>query len=232
MTKHREPIIDMNPRVFTIPASAPFLPTLIEALRSGKLGFAKLGSAMAGDPLALASATLYLPTRRACRLMRDAFLEGIRRHGSAAHHSDRRHRRRRDRVRGSRHRQHCGRGAGLAGCARRLGAAAPAHPVRHQMGVVVRTARHERHTARCSNTGVGLRACRRSGAPDRRHDHARRVMGSARRPRARQVRPILAADAAIFADCTQILAASIARSRMHRTGRAARPPDQGRNRAP
>src|ERR1700719_2080792 len=65
----------MNPRVFTIPASAPFLPTLIEALRSGKLGFAKLDSAMADDPLARASATLYLPTRRACRLMRDAFLQ-------------------------------------------------------------------------------------------------------------------------------------------------------------
>jgi ATP-dependent helicase/nuclease subunit B len=63
----------MNPRVFTIPASAPFLPTLIEALTGGKLGFAMSGD-MAGDPLALAAATLYLPTRRACRLMRDAFL--------------------------------------------------------------------------------------------------------------------------------------------------------------
>jgi len=62
----------MNPRVFTIPASAPFLPTLIEALNAGKLGFA-----VADDPLALASATIYLPTRRACRLMRDAFLEGL-----------------------------------------------------------------------------------------------------------------------------------------------------------
>src|SRR5580698_3297943 len=60
----------MNPRVFTIPASVPFLPTLIEALRSGRLG-----AAVSGDPLALASATLYLPTRRACRLMRDAFLQ-------------------------------------------------------------------------------------------------------------------------------------------------------------
>src|SRR5271163_3040694 len=60
----------MTPRVFTIPASVPFLPTLIEALTSGKLGFAMA----AGDPLALAAATLYLPTRRACRLMRDAFL--------------------------------------------------------------------------------------------------------------------------------------------------------------
>jgi len=59
----------MNPRVFTIPPSAPFLPTLIEALASGKLGFAA-----ARDPLALARVTLFLPTRRACRLARDAFL--------------------------------------------------------------------------------------------------------------------------------------------------------------
>src|SRR5580692_599411 len=59
----------MAARVFTIPASAPFLPTLIEALVSGKLGFA------APDPLAFAAATLYLPTRRACRLARDAFLD-------------------------------------------------------------------------------------------------------------------------------------------------------------
>jgi ATP-dependent helicase/nuclease subunit B len=62
----------MAARVFTIPASAPFLPTLIEALVGGKLGFAA-----ARDPLALAAATLYLPTRRACRLARDAFLEAL-----------------------------------------------------------------------------------------------------------------------------------------------------------
>jgi ATP-dependent helicase/nuclease subunit B len=60
----------MPPRVFNIPASAPFLPMLIKALSRGKLGF-RLGD----DPLALAAATLYLPTRRACRLARDAFLE-------------------------------------------------------------------------------------------------------------------------------------------------------------
>src|ERR1700689_457935 len=60
----------MAPRVFTIPASAPFLPTLIEALIGGKLGLPA-----ARDPLALAAATLYLPTRRACRLARDAFLD-------------------------------------------------------------------------------------------------------------------------------------------------------------
>jgi ATP-dependent helicase/nuclease subunit B len=59
----------MTPRVFTIPASAPFLPTLIEALTSGRLGFP-----VGRDPLALASATLFLPTRRACRLARDTFL--------------------------------------------------------------------------------------------------------------------------------------------------------------
>jgi ATP-dependent helicase/nuclease subunit B len=60
----------MASRVFTIPASAPFLPTLIEALTDGKLGLPSLR-----DPLALASATLYLPTRRACRLARDTFLD-------------------------------------------------------------------------------------------------------------------------------------------------------------
>jgi ATP-dependent helicase/nuclease subunit B len=60
----------MTPRVFTIPASAPFLPTLIKAFTGGELGFP-----VARDPLALASATFYLPTQRACRLMRDAFLD-------------------------------------------------------------------------------------------------------------------------------------------------------------
>src|SRR5262249_35939128 len=62
----------MSPRVFTIPPSAPFLPTLIDALTSGKLGFPA-----PSDPLALAAVTLYLPTRRACRLARDAFLEAL-----------------------------------------------------------------------------------------------------------------------------------------------------------
>jgi MurNAc alpha-1-phosphate uridylyltransferase len=61
---------DMPSRVFNIPASAPFLPTLLDALRNGKLGFE-----VADDPLAWAAATLYLPTRRACRLAREAFLE-------------------------------------------------------------------------------------------------------------------------------------------------------------
>src|SRR5690349_5821307 len=67
----------MTARVFNIPASAPFLPTLVEALYDGRLGFD-----FAGDPLALAAATLYLPTRRACGLMRDAFLDRLRGDGA------------------------------------------------------------------------------------------------------------------------------------------------------
>ncbi len=59
-------------RVFTIPASAPFIPTLIKALRDRRLIPGFPGS---DDPLALARATLYLPTRRACRLARDLFLD-------------------------------------------------------------------------------------------------------------------------------------------------------------
>ena len=59
-------------RVFTVPASAPFLQTLIEALMQDRLG---LGFAPGGDPLALAGVTIYLPTRRACRLAQRKFLE-------------------------------------------------------------------------------------------------------------------------------------------------------------
>src|SRR5262247_4553358 len=59
-------------RVFTIPASTPFVPTLIRALIDGTL---VPGFPAARDPLALAQATLYLPTRRACRLARDLFLD-------------------------------------------------------------------------------------------------------------------------------------------------------------
>src|SRR5262249_3264811 len=62
----------MRPRVFTIPPSAPFLATLIKAMTAGRLGFR-----LPEDPLALASVTLYLPTRRACRLAREVFLDAL-----------------------------------------------------------------------------------------------------------------------------------------------------------
>jgi ATP-dependent helicase/nuclease subunit B len=64
----------MTPRVFTIPPSVPFLPALLAALREGRLvdGFAPTSGS-----LGFASATIYLPTRRACRLARDHFLDGL-----------------------------------------------------------------------------------------------------------------------------------------------------------
>jgi ATP-dependent helicase/nuclease subunit B len=53
--------------VFTIPASAPFAETLAKGL------IARLGADRPHDPLVLAAATIYLPTRRAARGFGDAF---------------------------------------------------------------------------------------------------------------------------------------------------------------
>src|SRR5579871_1693626 len=60
-----------EPRVFTIPAGAPFLPTLSRALLAGEIidGFPG-----AGGPLALASATIYVPTQRAAAALGEALL--------------------------------------------------------------------------------------------------------------------------------------------------------------
>src|SRR5512135_2307234 len=68
-----------KPNIFNIPASAPFLPTLIAKLLDGTL---LPGFPAGGDPLDLALATLYLPTRRACRLAREVFLDKLK--GDAA----------------------------------------------------------------------------------------------------------------------------------------------------
>ncbi|WP_238123719.1 MULTISPECIES: double-strand break repair protein AddB [unclassified Xanthobacter] len=66
------------PRVLSIPFTAPFLATLARALLDGRLieGYAPRPNA--GDPLALASATVFLPTRRACRLFTEALLREAR----------------------------------------------------------------------------------------------------------------------------------------------------------
>src|SRR5437870_3417221 len=56
--------IASGPRVVTIASSVAF----VDALAAGVL--AELGQ----DPLALAQATILLPTRRACRALREAFL--------------------------------------------------------------------------------------------------------------------------------------------------------------
>ena len=60
--------------VFNIPASAPFLKVLIDALIAGKL---VPGFPASRDPLELARATLFLPTRRACALAREVFLDRL-----------------------------------------------------------------------------------------------------------------------------------------------------------
>jgi ATP-dependent helicase/nuclease subunit B len=67
-----------RPNVFNIPASAPFLEVLIDALLAGRL---VEGFPASKDPLELTRATLYLPTRRAGLLAREVFLERL---GNAA----------------------------------------------------------------------------------------------------------------------------------------------------
>jgi ATP-dependent helicase/nuclease subunit B len=64
----------MGARVFSIPASTPFLPTLTEALLDGRL---VPGFAPRNDRLALASATIFLPTRRAARALGHAILDAL-----------------------------------------------------------------------------------------------------------------------------------------------------------
>src|SRR4030088_3520758 len=59
-------------RVFNVPASAPFLRTVIAALVDGRL---VAGFDARTHPERLAQATLYLPTRRAGRMARDIFLD-------------------------------------------------------------------------------------------------------------------------------------------------------------
>jgi ATP-dependent helicase/nuclease subunit B len=61
-------------RVFSVPASVPFLRTVIAALVDGRLVD---GFEARAHPERLAEATLYLPTRRAGRMMREIFLEEL-----------------------------------------------------------------------------------------------------------------------------------------------------------
>src|SRR5208283_3404080 len=64
------------PRVFTIPPGAPFLSTLSRALVDGELIEGFPGS---GEALALAEATIYVPTQRAAAALADALLRATRR---------------------------------------------------------------------------------------------------------------------------------------------------------
>ncbi len=67
-------MVDSVPRLYTIPASVPFLPTLAEALLDGRL---IPGYAPRHDPLTLADATVYLPNRRAARAFGFALLDAL-----------------------------------------------------------------------------------------------------------------------------------------------------------
>ncbi|MFA5900666.1 MAG: double-strand break repair protein AddB, partial [Hyphomicrobium sp.] len=58
-------------RVFTVPAGRPFLAAVAAAILDGNL---PSGGGVAPDPLALPDITLLLPTRRATRVMQEAFL--------------------------------------------------------------------------------------------------------------------------------------------------------------
>ncbi len=61
-----------TPRVLSIDAGVPFLPELADALLDGRL---VEGFRADGDPLKLASATIFVPTRRAARALRAIFAE-------------------------------------------------------------------------------------------------------------------------------------------------------------
>src|SRR6266478_8569216 len=61
-------------RVFSVPLSAPFLRIVIAALIDGRL---VAGFDTRANPARLAQATLYLPTRRAGRMVREIFLDEL-----------------------------------------------------------------------------------------------------------------------------------------------------------
>jgi ATP-dependent helicase/nuclease subunit B len=67
-------MLGRDPNVSSIPPSAPFLSTLVDALLTGKL---VEGFAPNDDPLALSSVTIWVPTRRAARALATEFVERL-----------------------------------------------------------------------------------------------------------------------------------------------------------
>jgi ATP-dependent helicase/nuclease subunit B len=63
---------EARPRLYTIPPSAPFLSTLARAVLDGDL---PMPGGAKPDLLTLPRVIIYLPTRRAVRALRDAFLD-------------------------------------------------------------------------------------------------------------------------------------------------------------
>src|SRR5690606_17244286 len=64
--------MDDTPRVLSIPSGVPFLPKLAGAFLDGRI---VPGFRFDGDPLSLADATIYVPTRRAARELRSVFVD-------------------------------------------------------------------------------------------------------------------------------------------------------------
>src|SRR5512142_2167920 len=62
-----------QPRILAIPSGVPFLKTLAASLCDGRL--TPLFRHDPGDPLSLAKVTIYLPTRRAVRVLRSEFVD-------------------------------------------------------------------------------------------------------------------------------------------------------------
>jgi ATP-dependent helicase/nuclease subunit B len=64
----------IHPNVFTVAPGAPFLPAIAGGLLNGTLVD---GFVFDGDPMALARATIYVPTRRAARELRSVFMDAL-----------------------------------------------------------------------------------------------------------------------------------------------------------
>lgn len=63
-----------HPKVYSIPAGAPFLDVLADAILSGPLA---APFDLSSDPLALANTTILLPTRRAVRALRETLVDRL-----------------------------------------------------------------------------------------------------------------------------------------------------------
>ena len=212
-------------RVFSVPASVPFLRTVIAALVDGRLVD---GFEARADPQRLAEATLYLPTRRAGRLVREVFLEELNREAVllprivALGDIDE------DEL-------------AFAEASESYGGAASLEipPKLGELDRRLSSCKSRRGLGEASGIGAaggrraGVDACarRRPGAADGRHGHPRRRMGCAERAGAGPTRSILEILARVPADRAAGLAGASGGNPQDRARGAARSPDRCRSKA-
>ena len=201
-------------RVFSVPVSVPFLRTVIAALVDGRLVD---GFEARANPLNLARATLYLPTRRAGRRAREIFLDELKTDAAilprivALGDIDE------DELAFSEGAEQFG-GVAPLDLPPKLGELERRLTLAHLVAAWAKESGFG--AARRRRPGIDAGAGRRPGAADGRHGDARRRMGSARQTRARPVRQILAALAGIPAHRAQDLARASQGDRPDRTRRA------------